>query len=103
MVIFRTPAFAGRAHSQDRLFDDEGRSYEAIVGKVDADRHEVRHGLAVRTGDVDAALGRKLDAIDRDIVGQVMRGGRVGRNLDRIVVPPQQAIIAGIAAPGTAG
>src|SRR5215472_9213326 len=87
---------SGLAHSQSRLLDDEGRSDEAIVGKVDADRHEVRHGLAVRTGDVDAALGRELDAIDRDISAQVMRGGRVARNLDRIVVPLQQAIIAGI-------
>src|SRR5262249_52931489 len=31
----------GLAHIEGRLFDDEDRLYEAIVGKVDADRHEV--------------------------------------------------------------
>ena len=60
---------------EGRLFDEEGLLCEAIVGKVDADRHEIRHRLAVRADGVDAALDRELDAIDLDIFAQVMRAG----------------------------
>src|SRR5215469_2154897 len=50
-------------HIQNSCFRRPGHSqagcstmrslYEAVVGKVDADRHEVRHGLAVRIGYVE--------------------------------------------------
>jgi hypothetical protein len=73
-------AFPGRALTEDEV--------------AEIDRYEKRlrnFSLRFVIG-VDAACGRHLDALEIPVIRRVIGAGGAAQNVDRIVVPPHQAI-----------
>jgi len=81
-----------RCRSRPAHFHSPGSHGQLDVGEVDGDEERLFDQLVVTLVGVDASFGRHDNAIDILVVGGVVEAGSTLEDVDRIVVPAQQAV-----------